>query len=108
MQQHCGPLQFFPLDLNTPVFGKLLQIQFSHSQIYSALTLIYSVALFGHSQKVLVTPFYSAFRARISALLFQRLYFIIALITDLLQACYLLIKESLLKVHWINANRVFN
>jgi hypothetical protein len=101
MQQHCGPLQFFPLDLNTPVFGKLLQIQFFHSQIYSALTLIYSVTLFGHSQKVLVTPFYSA-------LLFQRLYFNIALITDLLQACYLLIKESLLKVNWINANRVFN
>ena len=108
MQQHCGPLQFFPLDLNAPVFGKLLQIQFSHSQIYSALTLIYSVTLSGHSQKALVTPFFPALRARISVLLFQRLYFNIALITDLLQACYLLIKESLLKVNWINANRVFN
>jgi hypothetical protein len=97
MQQHCGPLHFFPLDLNAPVFGKLLQIQFSHSQIYSALTLIFSVTLFGHSQKALVTTFFPV-------LLFQRLYFTIALITGLLQACCLLIKESLLKVNWINAN----
>ena len=104
MQQCCGPLQFSPLDLNTPVFGKLLQIQFSHSQIYSALTLIYSATFFGHSQKVLVAPFYSALRARISALLFQGLYFV----TDLLQACYVLIKEGLLKMNWKNTNRVFN
>jgi len=108
MQQHCWQPQVFPLDLNTPVFGKVLQTKFSHSQIYSALSFIYSLIQPGGGQKSLLKSFFSVLRAALRGSVFQRLCCAVALIVALLYACYPLIKENCLKVNWTNANRVFD